>query len=368
MAQNTPTYRTDPAQELATWRNHRYAAMAEYEKILNERGNELLAVNEKCGPMSEHYKSAKGSLDKAEREYERIHSVIRRPLNKHRVRWIFFAVFALALALLEAPVNKYLFDVALNGSSFVSYTVSVAFAFFVLVLAHVAGRSIRQVWSEYRRKVLWTSLALFLLLAVVLAGIVVVLTVGRASTSAVSELSNFEDLLSNVRSNVTSLGLWGTVAAAFSNISALVLATVNIGAIFMTMMLAFFTVDPDKDFDAAASEVEGHKAKITKLYRRYIREKKAVLAKFAPDLAGHSANYSSANGKVIELKTKLGMPIEDEDRVIIDFRDQLSEDAERDEATVDMSREPTLVGGRMWRTGARCGRAPRRASYRGDRI
>ena len=149
MAQSSSTYRTDPAQELANWRNHRFAAMAEYEKILNERGNELLSVNEKCGPMSEHYKSAKENLQKAQREFERIHSVIRRPLNKHRVRWIYFAAFAFALALLEAPVNKYLFDVALNGSSFVSYTVSVAFAFFVLVLAHVAGRSIRQVWSEY---------------------------------------------------------------------------------------------------------------------------------------------------------------------------------------------------------------------------
>jgi hypothetical protein len=346
MAQNTSTYRTDPAQELATSRNHRFAAIAAYEKILNERNNELFSVNEKCGPMSEHYKSAKESLQKAQGELERIHSVVRRPLNKHRVRWIYFAVFALALALLEAPVNKYLFDVALNGSSFVSYTVSVAFAFFVLVLAHVAGRSIRQVWSEYRRKVLWTSLALFLLLSFVLAGIVAVLTVGRASTSAVSELSNFTDLLSNVRSNVTSLGLWGTVAAAFSDISALVLATVNIGAIFMTMMLAFFTVDPDKDFDAAASEVEKHETLITKLYARYIREKKAVLEKHAPDLAGHSANYTSANGKVIELKTKLGMPIEDEDRMIIDLRDTLSEDAERDESTVDISHEPTLVAGR----------------------
>ncbi len=172
-------------------------------------------------------------------------------------------------ALLEAPVNKYLFDVALNGSSFVSYTVSVAFAFFVLVLAHVAGRSIRQVWSEYRRKVLWTSLALFLLLSFVLAGIVAVLTVGRASTSAVSELSNFNDLLSNVRSNVTSLGLWGTVAAAFSDISALVLATVNIGAIFMTMMLAFFTVDPDKDFRCRRLEKSRNmKLELTKLYAR----------------------------------------------------------------------------------------------------
>ena len=35
-------------------------------------------------------------------------------------------------------------------------------------------------------------------------------------------------------------------------ISALVLVTVNIGGIFMTMMLSFLTHDPDKDLDAAS--------------------------------------------------------------------------------------------------------------------
>jgi hypothetical protein len=335
MAQSGSTYRIDPAEELANWRNRKYAAEAAYVEVLNARGNDLMPINKKYGPQSEPYRMLKDKLHSAKEEFERIHIAVRRPLNRHRVRWIFFAAFALALALLEAPVNKYLFDVALNGSSFVSYSVSVAFAFFVLVLAHVAGRSIRQAWSEYRRKVLWTPVALFLLLSFVLAGIVSVLTVGRASTSAVAELSNFNDLLSNVRSNVTSLGLWGTFADAFSNISALVLATVNIGAIFMTMMVAFFTVDPDKDFEAAAGEVEKHEAELAKLHKEHVRRTNDVIARYAPDLAGHSANFKTASGKVIELKTKLGMPLEAEDREIIDLRDTLSEDAEREEVTFD---------------------------------
>lgn len=341
MAQGSSTYKTDPAEELAAWQNHRFTAISGYEKILNERGNQLMTVNEKSGPHSEPYKSAKESLHEAESAFDGIQSNVRRPLNKHRVRWIYFAAFALALALLEAPVNKYLFDVALNSASIVSYTVSVAFAFFLLVLAHVAGRSIRQVWSEYRHKLVWTSLALFLLLSIVLASLVSILTIGRASTSAVSELSDFSDLLSNVRSNVTSLGIFGTLAAAFSDISALVLATVNIGAIFMTMMLAFFTVDPDKDFDAAASEVDRHKVQLAKLHKLNIRERTKVIAKFAPDLAGHSANYRKANGKVIELKTKLGMPLDDQDREIIDLRDTLSEDAEREDASPAPAEERT---------------------------
>ncbi len=273
----------------------------------------------------------------------------------------------MALALLEAPVNKYLFDVALNSASIVSYTVSVAFAFFLLVLAHVAGRSIRQVWSEYRHRLVWTSLALFLLLSVVLASLVGILTVGRASTSAVSELSNFNDLLSSVRSNVTSLGLWGTLAAAFSDMSALILATVNIGAIFMTMMLAFFTVDPDKDFDAAASEVEKHHVEMAKLQKRYIHERKTVVANHAPDLAGHSANYKTANGKVIELKTKLGMPLEDEDHVIIDLRDTLSEDAERDDFRLEGG-PAAPVAGRIEPSAAPPTARPTPRVVSGDRI
>ena len=79
------------------------------------------------------------------------------------------------------------------------------------------------------------------------------------------------------------------------------------------MMLAFFTVDPDKDFDASATECKSTKPRSSKLYARYI----ARLDPFWRDmlnLAGHSANYTSANGKVIELKIKLGMPSDDEDR------------------------------------------------------
>ena len=40
------------------------------------------------------------------------------------------------------------------------------------------------------------------------------------------------------------------------------------------------------------------------------------------------------------------MPLEEEDRVIIDLRDTLSEDAEQGKSGADLGREPTLVAGK----------------------
>jgi hypothetical protein len=135
-------------------------------------------------------------------------------------------------------------------------------------------------------------------------------------------------MFSAVQTTVVSQGLWGALTAAFSDISALILATVNIGGIFAALMLAFFTHDPDKDFDAAATEVDHLRAKIEKLDRQYSKAKATVIARHAPDLLVFSTNFKNANMRVIEAKKRLGLPLDEEDRLMIDRLDTLAEDSE----------------------------------------
>lgn len=321
-----------PQDALAEWEGRRYGAHSEYLKIINLRENELLDASGKVGPRSSSFVNAKHDLQKAEMQRDGIQGVLRRPLNKYHVRGGYFAAFAVALALLEAPVNKFLFDVAMQSLGIFSFLASVVLALCLLILAHLAGKSIRQVWSEYRRRVVWSSLAVFLLILTVLTGIVGILTVGRALTSA-STLASFQDMFSAVQNTVASRGFWGALADAFSDISALILATVNIGGIFASMMLAFFTHDPDKDFDAAAGEVDHLRAHLDKLDAQYSKAKAAVIRRHAPDLTVFSTSFKNANMHVIEAKKKLGLSLDDEDRLMIDKLDTLAEDSELGETS-----------------------------------
>ncbi len=320
----------DDNEALARWIAHRHGAFGDYKRILNERENTLLSLSEQKGPRSVASKSLQQELHDAQVQYRQIQANLRRPVNKYWVRWRYFAALALALALLEAPVNKYLFDVALQGSSFVSISVSIAVAFFLLTIAHLAGGCLRQVWSEYRHRIVWSNVLIFLASSAVIATVICILTVGRASTAA-TDLSGFNDLFSAVSTTVKSLGLWGTLGNAFSNISALILATVNLGGVCVALLLAYFTHDPDKDYDVAATTLERLRQTAKKTHAAYLKSRNKIIDGFRPDLTGASSTHGTANQRVIEFKSKLGLPIDDEDRLVVDELDRLAEDSEHAE-------------------------------------
>jgi hypothetical protein len=323
----------DNREGLALWISQRASAFAEYKRVLNERENDLLALSEAKGTRSAANKDAERQLHDARVEYGQIKGVIRRPLNRLNVRWRYFAAFALGLAILEAPVNKFLFDIALQGSPFVSFSVSIAVAFFLLIMAHLAGKCLRQVWGEYRRKVIWSNVFIFLAATLGVATVICILTVGRAATSNAAMISGFGDLFSVVSNKIGALGLWGTLSHAFSDISSLILATVNLGGVSAALLLAYFTHDPDKDFDVAATELEHCRATVGKLHATFLKERNRIVGGFKPDLTGISHKHGNANKNVIEFKTRLGLNLDDEDRIVIDELDRLAEDSEHAEET-----------------------------------
>lgn len=318
----------DPREALAKWQGERYSALSSYQQTLNLRENELLDANGRVGPRSKAYRTAAEDLHKAELMHRGIEGVLQRPLNRYHIPFAVFVTLTIALALLEAPVNKFLFDVALQSIGIFSFLASFVLAACLLILAHLAGTSIRQVWSEYRLRVVWSSLIAFLLIVAVLFTVVGVLTVGRALMAA-STMGSFQDMFSAVRTTVVERGFWSAIAASFGDIHALILATVNIGGIFAAMMLAYYTHDPDKDYDAASRAVERLRKKMDRLDLQYSKAKQAVIAKHAPSLTAYSTIFKDANRNVIELKRRLGLPLdEDEDSMLIDKLDTLAKDSE----------------------------------------
>jgi hypothetical protein len=176
----------------------------------------------------------------------------------------------------------------------------------------------------------------------VVGTVISILTVGRASTAADAALGGFNDIFSAVSSTIESVGVWRTVASAFSNIPALILATVNLGGAFVAFLLAFFSHDPDKDFDLAAVALERCRETVKRLQGDYLRRRKKIIRNYEPDLSGISGRHSSANRDVIEFKTKLGMPLDEEDGRSIDDLDRLAEESEHaEEAGVVARAEPS---------------------------
>lgn len=337
MAQNARKDPADPVAELGDAAARRSEAHAAYKDLLDARGTALLSVNERSGPRSMAYLALAKKLKKDEAQLERIKIAVRRPISRWGIRAGVLIAVGAGLALLEAFANKFLFDVALQSAGIVSYAVSTAITAFLLFMAHIAGRSIRQVWSDYRQKVIWSAPIVFLI-SIGLAGLIIgVLTVARAAFA--SQGGTIGDMLQGIRGNVQDLGPIGTLMAALSDTSALVLACINLGGIGATFLLAFFSHDSDRDFDHAQNSVDQGEKALGRMHAAYLNERQKRIKHYAPDLVGYAANYNSANSRVIELKTRLHRPLDDDDRFVLTDLDQMSEDAERE------SREPEFPDG-----------------------
>ncbi len=323
----------DPAtlarRELGAWENQRAQAQAEFVGAVNARGNEISALKDSVGTRSPRYKEAEKLRRDAERQFNHIGATVKRPINRHEWSTWLIAVFAVVLALLEAPANKYLFDVALGSPGIVSILVSVFVAFIVLILAHYAGRCLRQVWSEYRRRIVWPHLFFFLVLMAAFFAVVSIITIARAKTSADADLAGFRDLLTAVTTQVAETGFWQSLSSAFRDTSALVLAIVNIGGIVVTMSISYFNYDPDKDYDSAKNELDKRRGEITALQKQYAAAQTEIIDRYVPDLNGAGSNHKVANGHVVELKRVLGIPLEDIDLEPIEEKDRLAEDADQ---------------------------------------
>ena len=115
----------------------------------------------------------------------------------------------------------------------------------------------------------------------------------------------------------------------------------NIGGVFVALLLAYFSHDPDKDFDLAGTAVERGRATIAKMHAAYLKKRKKIIERFKPDLTGNSGTHGDASKAVVELKTRLGMSIDEDDRFVIDELDRLAEDSEHAEeaGVIDQPRQ-----------------------------
>lgn len=223
-------------------------------------------------------------------------------------------------------MNKFLFDVALQSSNIASYLVSFAVAAFLLICAHLAGKVVRQVWSEFERKLYVSNIIIACSIMLVLACALMILTIGRAEFSAAALSSGLEGLFSSVGDKVTAKGgLLGAVASALGDTSALVLVTVNVTSILVAFLLGYFAHDPDKHFGKAFERQRGAQRAVERQDRLYNRKKDQARERARLELDDINGKYTAANAAIVTQKTARRMPLDDADNFALPDLDRLLE-------------------------------------------
>ena len=258
-------------------------------------------------------------------ECQTIASQIGRPVNRLALPPGAFFALAVGLALVETPVNKFLFDVALQNSNLASYLVSFVVAVFLLISAHIAGKLVRQVWGEFEKKLYVANIVIACVIMVVLAFALTILTVGRAEFSAVSVTTGLDGLFSSVGEKVTAGGLFGVVVNALGDTAALVLVTVNVTSILVAFLLGYFAHDPDRNFDKAFERYRGAQRAVERQDRTYKAKSDCARKQARLELEDINGKYTAANAAIVTQKTARRLPLDDADKFALPDLDRLLE-------------------------------------------
>ncbi|MCZ7596121.1 MAG: hypothetical protein M5U16_15455 [Hyphomicrobium sp.] len=298
----------------------------DYQTVLASRDDQIDRLRHSIGPGSERWKSLADKRNRASAEYEALAGQIGRPVNRLSVSVLLFCSLALGLAVIETPVNKFLFDVALQSSNVASTAVSFAVAVFLLVAAHFAGKLARQVWSEHERKLYISNIVVATLILTVLSSVLAILTIGRAEFSAAALSTGLEGLFASVGDKVAaSGGFLRAIATALGDTSALVLVTVNVTSILAAFLLGYFAHDPDKHFDKAFEKHRSAQRAVERQDQLYKSKSNQVRERARLELDDINEKYTAANAAIVTQKTARRIPLDAEDRFALPDLDRLLE-------------------------------------------
>lgn len=193
--------------------------------------------------------------------------------------WVFLLATCIVLVT-EAFVNKVLFDMALLSNSIISIAASALVSGFLVLIAHLAGLNIRQVWSDFHHRIIWSKLLWGIICVFVIFWIVVGIMYTRAFFDATSIASGDINVFQDVAKQAFSDGFSKLLAKAFSSSESTVMGTVNFLALFGAFSVAALSHDSDIELDqryrgaqSARKRLEKHQdnfsSKIQKIYKKY---------------------------------------------------------------------------------------------------
>lgn len=255
----------------------------ELDGLFEQRGHRVDILERTIGPASERYLRVKEQYEDARNSVENARVLVRnRELMRHQFNWLLYAAFAVLFLLFEAPINKFVFDVAFGSLAFYSWSGAITLGLILLILAHFDGVALRQVWSESRKRLYVGRIAQFFVLSAFLLLAVACLAVARYRFALIGTDQGLGSLVGDI-SNVQSVGdIWALVRQAFSDTTAQILAIANAGGILAAVVVAMISHDPDANYDSASRRLARADHALHKLEREYGKALARINREFAP--------------------------------------------------------------------------------------
>ena len=323
-----------PTDELGHMEGARTGSIGDYKNLLAERDSKLAAVRKTYGPGSDRWKRLESRLTNAEGHVRAIYSRLQRGTDGKRMAFGWFLLGAIILAVLEAPINKFMLDNILQGSNFNSYVISLFLTLILLLLAHFAGHQARQIRGACEETVYISNIVIVLLVVAVLVVCVGALTIGRAFYSMTAPVGlGGRDIFSEISRQVLAVGPWTAFVAALSDKSAFFLACMNTAGIAVAFLTAFVTHDSDKVYQSALDTERSADKALWRMEKRYDRYVAKIAKKFAPRLSNVAAAYGAQNAQVVAIKSSRGIPLNDDDRFDLNSLDTLLSEAKNELAS-----------------------------------
>jgi hypothetical protein len=254
--------------------------------LLRKRKQERLDIAEKTlGPNSERYRRAKEAYDDAVEGVGVARNKVgnREPKRRHLNPFV-YATFAVLFIALEAPINKFVFDVAFGSLALYSWGGAITLGLVLLLVSHFDGVALRHVWSESDRRVYVGKVFQVLFLTGFLIVAVLALAVARYQFSIVGTSLDLGALVGNLDKVQTIDDIMSLITLAFSDSSARLLAVANGGAIVVAIFVAMLVHDPDENYDAALRKLDGMERKIRRLDVRYEKALGKINSDFEPGI------------------------------------------------------------------------------------
>lgn len=313
----------DPTGEEAQILGARAQSLNMYRQLLSQRDGKLATLRETVGPASDQWKRAEDKLQELAADKRSIFAKLGRPSDGNGVSFWWFMFAATVLALLEAPINKFMLDNILRASNIESYVVSVFVTFAMLALAHHAGHLLRQFRSEYQECIYVTKVVVAAVILFILVACVSVLTIGRAFYSTATIVASGKEIFSEVGKQIAVLGFWQSLMSALTDNAALFLACLNTAGIAIAFLAAFTRYDSDKNYQAAIDAEKRAGKSLSRLENRYSSSVSKVAKIFSPKLAGVAAAYGAQTARLVALKSNRGAELSAEDQYDIIKEDVL---------------------------------------------
>jgi hypothetical protein len=286
---------------MAVVEERRTNAERDYRRNIAERLAQTIAVAVRSGPRSATFRHIDDEFIQADTTYLATQAELhnRPPHIRFENPWLFWPP-AVLVFLIEAYVNKIIVDMAAQTPGGLSLLISGVVSLVLVWLAHNAGVSWRQIWSELNRRLEWMTLIQGVALVVIVLTMVTLLITLRAYFALVDTTSNGG--VFDAVQGIASLG-FDFIPKAFAVPEALTIGGLNFLALTFAFLFAMFSHDSDREYDRRYRDMKAARERRNKAIARYEEMQDRVQQRFSEPI-GRALRIYVANGGELDALSK----------------------------------------------------------------